>query len=388
MKKHSLAKVAVAVACVAFALAGCGGGSSTFVGGTSGTGTSRAAIFLTDSPREDYGHIWATIYHVELVPQTGAAVAVFDDPAGKMVDLRRLRDDSGGRFSFLANATIGATIQVFRNGAAVGDPLPVDSSLTKDANGHPVASLTFNRPKTLGESTNTIVIDFDLAHFVVKASGILPVVRDGDPSGIANPERHNPDEYRGVVSSLSGTAPELTFTLTGRDGHATTVVTNASTALYGTGTIANGAMVNVEGTLDATTQNLVATRLEVCPVRPPAGAFGTASNLDAAAGTFTLTIVRARGFTPGQTTVKIVTNASTVFHADSGDTQTPAEFFTALAATPTVHVDGVYDSATNTLTATRAKVMDAEQDGGGQHGPHAYRPGVDASNWGHGMLAD
>src|SRR5262245_59136986 len=119
-------------------LVGCGGGGggNSLVSGGSG----RVAVLLTDSFREDYAHVWATIYHVELIPQTGSPVVLFDDASGHQIDLKTLRDSTGERFSFLGSATvpegtyagvsvtIGTTMQLFRNGVAVGDPLAVDSS--------------------------------------------------------------------------------------------------------------------------------------------------------------------------------------------------------------------------------------------------------------------
>src|SRR5437879_7318013 len=89
-------------------LVGCGGGGG---GSTSLTsGTSRATVLITDGFREDFSHVWATIYHVELVPQAGtnngANVVLFDNSAGVQVDLKTLRDSTGARFSFVGSATI------------------------------------------------------------------------------------------------------------------------------------------------------------------------------------------------------------------------------------------------------------------------------------------
>src|SRR5262245_18964552 len=139
-------------------LVGCGGGGG---GNALSSGSGRVAVLLTDSFREDYAHVWATIYHVELIPQSGSPVVVFDDASGHQIDLKTLRDSSGERFSFLGsasvpevtytgiNVTVGPTMQLFRNGIAVGDPLPVDTSLPTDSTGHPIMALTFATPKTV-----------------------------------------------------------------------------------------------------------------------------------------------------------------------------------------------------------------------------------------------
>ena len=400
----------------AFALAGCGGS-----GGTAGT-TGRAAVLLTDSPRDDYAHIWATIYHVELVPQTGSPVALYDNAAGTQIDLRTLYDSSGQRFSFLGsaaipagtytaiNVTLAPTLQLFANGATTGTSVAVDSSVAKDSAGKAVITDTFHSPKTLGATTNSLIVDFNLAHFIIRNSKVVPVVEDGGATGLNDPDRHNGGDYRGVVSGLTGTAPVLTFTLTSGGvtssaGTTTTttttstvtVVTSASTAIYGAATLANGAQVAVTGTLDPTTQNLVATQIEVCPTvsagssgAPPdftsPRASGSATALDATAGTFTLTVTDADGFTPGQTTVNVVTNSATQYYADGGVTETEAAFFTALATTPTAQVVGTYAAASNTLTATTLKVMNHAMDGGWENGPHPFRDGINQGNWGHGRF--
>ena len=391
-------------------LAGCGGGSgsSTALGSS-----SRAAVILTDSPREDYAHVWATIYHVELVPQTGGtAVVLFDDPTGRLIDLKTLRDSTGQRFSYLASATVaagtytgitvsvGTKMQLYRNGVAVGSPLTVDSSLPKDSSGHPMITDTFTTAKTLTAGTNNLVVDFDLASFTVTGTTILPVIKDGDAhgAGLGDPNRHNSDAYHGTVSNLTGTSPTLSFTLTRGSGSTVTVTTTAATTLYGvttTNALANGSIVEVTGTLDTTTQNLVATAIEVRPTTDstvehdgtcPPHLSGAASALDATAGTFTVTVSMAHGFTPTGTTVNVVTNSTTVYRADAGTTETEAAFFTALAATPTADVEGTYDATTNTLTATSLRVVDATQNGGWENDQHNFRRGSDSGHWGNGAF--
>ena len=144
MKKLTLTALSLSLT-LSLTLAGCGGGS----GSASTASASRATVLLTDSFREDFGHVWATVYHVELVPQGGGSPFVlFDDPTGRQIDLKTLRDAAGARYSFLGSATvpegtytgvsvtIGTTMQLFRSGVAVGDPITVDSSVPLDSSGH------------------------------------------------------------------------------------------------------------------------------------------------------------------------------------------------------------------------------------------------------------
>jgi hypothetical protein len=402
VKRLAAFSAAVVLGAAVALVAGCGGGGG---GSSLGGSSSRAAVLLTDSFREDFAHVWATIYHVELIPQTGSPVVLFDDSTGHQIDLKTLRDASGTRFSFLGSATIpagtytgikvtvGPTMQLFRNGVAVGSPLPVDSSIPKDANGNPILSLTFTSPKVVTSAATTLIIDFDLAHFVVNNGMITPVLKEGDPAGCTNPARHNEDDYHGTVSNLSGTAPDLTFTLNRGNSAAVTVTTTAATSVFGSGTLDNGSVVEVTGTLDPTTQVLVATQLEVKPVGTPPTeheanrlpvAFGTASNLDAANGKFTLTVTLARAFIPAHTAINVVTTSTTTFRGDNGDTLSQADFFTSLAATPNVTVHGSFDAATSTFTANAIKISDKSKNGGWEHEHHDFRPGVNGSNWDHG----
>ncbi|MDX1931801.1 MAG: DUF4382 domain-containing protein [Capsulimonadales bacterium] len=382
----------------ALALSGCSGSSSGNAASATG---GRATILLTDSFREDFAHVWATLYHVELTPEAGgAAVVVFDDPNGVTIDLKTLRDASGERYVFLGsssvpsgvysgvNVTVGPTFRLFRNGTAVGDPLAVDDSVPKDASGRPVLSVTFSSPKTLGTGTTNLIIDFDLARFILRGSKVLPALKEGSAAGLTLADRHNKNDYRGTVRDLTGTAPDLTFTLTRRDGTTVTVRTSAATALYGS-TLANNAVVEVRGTLDTTSQTLVATEIEVrdtaIDLRKPR-LFGTASDLEATAGTFTLTPATSLCMVPTETTVRVVTTGDTLFRGDTGATLTRTEFFAALASTPNALVEGTYDSATNTLTAIRVKVTDTTQDGGWIRERNGFRRGGKRGDWGNGAL--
>jgi hypothetical protein len=168
-------------------------------------------------------------------------------------------------------------------------------------------------------------------------------------------------------------------------------MTTASTTIFGNATLATGSVVDVTGTLDPTTGDLVATQIRVRPAgansnRPPR-ATGTATNLNATAGTFTLTLNGMCSFVPGQTTANVVTTSTTAYVADNGNTLTEADFFTALAATPTVAVEGTYDSATNTFTAATLKIVNASLNGGWERDHHGFRPGIRNNNdWGHGLV--
>src|SRR5205807_2406879 len=90
---RTLIRVSFLLALPAFVV-GCGGsGSSSGNGGGSAStgGSSRAvpvALFATDSPREDFDHVWITINKIDLVDQSGGVQTVYDDPTGETIDLR------------------------------------------------------------------------------------------------------------------------------------------------------------------------------------------------------------------------------------------------------------------------------------------------------------
>src|ERR1041385_556350 len=86
------------------AVVGCGGG-----GGSSSSPAVRSAslvVFATDSPDTENDHVWATLFKVEVVDQSGGTQTVFDDSAGKTIDLKTLRDANGQRFAFLADGSV------------------------------------------------------------------------------------------------------------------------------------------------------------------------------------------------------------------------------------------------------------------------------------------
>src|SRR6185503_10564722 len=99
---------------------------------------------------DDFSHVWTTIYRVELVPASGAVEVVFDDPAGRVIDLKTLRDAGGARFAFLshdnvaaatytgAKVTVDGNMNLVPNGSVEGSGYPVSPSLPRDAQNHPI----------------------------------------------------------------------------------------------------------------------------------------------------------------------------------------------------------------------------------------------------------
>jgi Domain of unknown function (DUF4382)/Domain of unknown function (DUF5666) len=361
---------------------GCGGGSGSNNNNNGGnpppSGTrARVSLLATDSFREDFDHVWATILKVELIPATGDAISLFDDPAGRQLDLKTLRDATGGRFAFLGDKTVaagnytglrvtlGPNAQMFEHAKAIGKPIPLDST---------VVTLNFAAPKALGTTADQLIVDFDLANFKLVGGKITVALKEGTKAGLTDPSRHEDDDYRGTISGLSGTAPTQTFTLDRGLGQTVNVAATAATAIFGNGgALADGKVVEVTGIYNATTNKLVATKIETEDgsnghtesdgVRK-AKVRGGVTLIDAVAGTFTISHTHAKGCMPSSVTVKIKTSASTTYRTLGGRVKTPAEFFVLLAATPIAEAQGTFDAATNTLTATSVKIKDSVGNGG------------------------
>jgi hypothetical protein len=67
-------------------LAGCGGGGGSSSGAPA-AGTGTVAVFVKDSPTDEFEHIWVTITQVELLPVSGSPVIIFENPRGCTIDL-------------------------------------------------------------------------------------------------------------------------------------------------------------------------------------------------------------------------------------------------------------------------------------------------------------
>jgi hypothetical protein len=346
------------------------------------------ATFLTDSFRDDFTNVWGKLYKVELINSAGVATTVFEDTAGKTVDFKTLRDAAGARFLFLGNnvvpvgaytkirVTIDAKMTVFQPGVTGGTDVTMANALPRDGQGHVAIEHTFPAPKNVGSGNANVVVDFDLANFVLVGTQLTPAIKEGQQVGINDDARHEHDDYKGTVSSLSGTAPALTFTLTPPRGNAFTVVMDANTNLFNASGAAspilvNGKRVEVRGVFDGMTGSLLATDVKIEDEQGNEGnlaeVFGAPSSIDAGAGTFQVEPRECEGLVPSQRKVNVVTNANTVFRGDSGLKFTAAEFFAKLATTPQVKVEGTYNKDTNTLTAKHAKIR-TRGDGGGNGG--------------------
>lgn len=367
---------------VALALTACGGGGGTSSsGGGIGFGGS---VFMTDS-LDNHDHVWVTVKKVVMTSAAGNST-IFDDSAGKSIDLKRLRDASGERYAFISSAPTGSFtgVQITLDKTATLYPSGSSTGVTRVFTGNDgtnvVLNLTFASTRNFSGS-GRLAIDFDLSNWNDDGSNLSATafLREGNGDGLDDLNRHENEDYHGTVASLNGAAPTQTFTLT-QANRTFRVTTDANTAIFRSNgqpsaILANGQRVEVRGSFSTTQNTLLATQIKIEDGNGQNGEIevhGNAANLDAVAGTFTVDVVQSEGFQPTNLTVNVVTNSSTTFRGDHGVTLTQAEFFTTLATSSFVEVEGSYDAGTNTFTATKAKLEDdhGHHNGGGGEGEH------------------
>jgi len=391
MKQFGLGAVIALAAVVS--IAGCGGG------GSKSGGTGRLQAFAADDFRDDHQQIWATIYKVELLDASGAAVTVFEDAVGKSMDLQLLHDNAGPRFAFLSDIaiavgtytqvrlTMGPEITRFPKGSTTGIKTPFAASLTRNAAGNVLFTSTLETPTVIAEGvTSKLVIDFDLPNFVLTNGEITPKIKRGDDSTLSDETRHHDEDYQGIISGLTGTAPVQSFTLTS-GAWKTEVSVDASTIIYfeksqSSPALANNLQVEVVGTFDTVTGVLKATTVKIedksqngqSNGRGIPEVKGTVSQPSVASRSFSIAIADSNDFIPTQSSVNVVVTDTTVFRANRGVLLTEAEYFASLGATSIAEVKGNYNAATNTLTATLVKSeseSESEGNGGGGNASEA-----------------
>jgi hypothetical protein len=373
--KHFGLTTALALAAVV-SIAGCGGGG----GGTTSGGTGRLQAFAADDFRDDHQQIWATIYKVELLDATGAAVTVFDDAVGKSMDLQQLHDNAGPRFAFLSDVaiavgtytqvrlTMGPEITRFPVGSTTGIKTPFAASLTRNAVGNVLYTSTLDMPTVIAEGvTSKLIIDFDLPHFVLANGAVTPKVKRGDDSTLSDKSRHHDEDYHGTITGLTGSAPVQSFTLT-NGVWKTEVSADASTVVFfeknqSSPALSNNLFVEVNGVFDSVTGVLKATKIKIEDKssggqnngRGIPEIKGLVTAPSTATRSFTIAVTESDDFVPTQSTVNVVVTDTTVFRAHRGVMLTEAEYFAGLGVTSIAEVKGSYNAATNTLTATLVK---------------------------------
>ena len=366
-----LAKVILGI--VAVAAIGCGGGGG---GGSSSNGDS-GNIFLTDDLNTGYDHVWVTIKEVSLGKVGGGSTVVFSDPTGTTVDLRSLRDAQGKRFRFLSrdnglsgqydsvSVVLDDDVVLFTTGSSTGLARTFEGAV----GGEKTLTATFSA-REFGPGNDDLIIDFDLAAWSDNGTQVTgaTILATADDVDFGDDNRHDRDNFPGFISGLSGTAPDQTFTLT-RGNDTVVVQLSSDTEIHRSGgngnpVLANGQHVVVRGHFDAASNMLVAERVKITGTSDDDEdeAFGNVSNIDGNAGSFDLEVLDVEDFLPSGDPIHVTTGGQTTFRNNAGVTVTKEEFFAGLTAGAQVEVEGSYDFASNTLSATKVKIEDDGDD--------------------------
>lgn len=344
----------------------------------------KVAVYATDSLGSN-SHVWVKITKITADANSGSQT-LFEDAAGRVVDLASLRDGSGRKFAFLsltklsAQAYKSATVTMFKDLTLV--PTGSQTGIVKqfadqfdDTTGKTKVTFGFKNSRNLGSRDPVLVIDFDLAKWNEVAGKVVPVLSESDDSGIDNHDRHNDEDQHGTVSNLTGVAPNYVFNLNLERSQVFVVHTDSSTVIFNSSkatnpTLTNGKRIEVRGKFISGQGFFLASsiKIEDSDDHDSAELKGTTGNVVESAGTFDVTVVRADRFVPGGSLVHVVTSDATVFRSHSGVTMTKVDFFAAIATATLVEVEGTFDSGTNTLTAARCKLEDDHDGGGGGGG--------------------
>ena len=343
------------VALVLALTAGCGSG---------GTGTSLSAaggrasldVFVTDGFSDQYKQVLATLFKIELTTDGATFQTVFNDTAGRTLDLASLASTAELLASVTvppgtytqARITFGDHITLVSN-SGTSTSVAVDPSAGTASNGQ--VAVLVNSPTTVQvNQSNTVFVDFKLAEFQLVGNVVRPSIHCGNgDSGMIN--RQRTAHLTGTVTGLTGTTA---FTLQDKNGRTVAVtLTDTTTVTSGqTGsavTLANGQNVIVVGTFDRTTNTVTAMSVTLNDFTTinHARAEGTVASVDTTAGTFILTVERADGIMPTAGTITVATNTSTQFGRGRHQQVT----FADVKAGVEVEVNGVFDTTTQTLTA-------------------------------------
>lgn len=340
------------------ALSGCGGG------GTSGTLGSNGSVgfYVGDSFAANYSEVWTTIYHVDASVDGTTWKPVFDSASGMQVNLSALSSTAqfmGGMNMAAGNYTVAKVtmadhMKLVATGGAVTNP-PVQAPTGTDAAGKYTFTVSMPMSVTPGTMVN-MALDFNLANFQMQGGTLVMAVQQMNPTQFAGMQHQG--WLHGSVSNL---VPGASFSLGMgmMNGVAvlltpTTLVTSQSSGQ--STTLANGQVVEVQGTVNPATHVITATSIQVLDgngVTTYAGLQGSVATVDALSGSFTMNPGWASGFTPGGTTVTVTTNANTIFTKPI----MAVGSFADITQGGTAMVTGTFDSTSGTVTANRVMIF-------------------------------
>ncbi len=356
-------------------LAGCGGGG--------GSPVSAAAIintFATDSINDDFSQVWVKIHKIEIVGTTRATL--FDDAAGKIINLKTLRDAIGAKYSLMDSAgaspgaytqavvTLDRELSLVPKGSTTAQAKQFSDDHNSATAGMSELKLALAGFNAIG--TKNLVLDFDLANWNVQPDGkVRAELRRGDDSGLGDERRHVGDDFGGRIQALAGTAPNFAFTLLRGNGRHFSVKTDSATRVFNQNGAANPVLVNalhvevsgafVGGVLLASVIKIENEDRDDDPHKIKG--VGTES-----AGVISVAVRMAFGFTPDRTTYTVNTNASTRYLSNAGVPMTRATFIAAMVSAAEIEVEGTA-LAGGLFNAVKLKLEDEDENEAEVKGP-------------------
>lgn len=348
-------------------LFGCGGSGEGASSSASSNGT--LAVFLTDG-MDQSDHLFVRLHRVELVAGSDSIV-VFDDPAGTVVDVRGLRDDSGQRFLMLASdavprgqyasavLTLGKAFAVFEKDSPKATEREFDDSLDA-GNGLVRLRVPLEPPLQVGMDRTDLILDFDLAAWTDNGGKTLPVVKALRERPAGGASRYAEHVYAGTIGSVSGAGLDLQFELRCHGGTIRVRCGSGTHLALADGgqnpAVKAGARATVVGRFDPQRGQVVAESVSLGEgaVSGSAWLVGKPRNLDSGGGAFELEWLSTGGGVPTERSIRVTIGDGTVLRGPAGEKLEKAAFWEALAGAEAVRVEGVASGGAVAATSVRA----------------------------------
>jgi hypothetical protein len=336
---------------------------------------------------DGFSRVWTTIYSIELETASGTKVKLFDSTQGVTLDLKVLNDGSVQNFVNLARRDIPAgtytelevqlsrDVTTFAFGSPTGLDMVYDTPFDDGANKSRVV-VPLSGGLTLAAGARDLVVDFRLRGWTATGGRVTPLIAVGANTNLGTQNLHREWEYKGTVSNITGTAPNLQFTFTTAGGEVFTVKTNGSTSIFNESgqsgaSLSANQVVEIRGQYQVADRSVLALVAKIEDGSDDDGnteARGQSLSPDEVSGEFTLVIEEWESTVgyPSQDAVTVRTTTDTTFRDGNGAVITKAAAFQLLSgagANSSVKVKGSFVRSSNVLTATVVE-LDSEGDSG------------------------
>jgi hypothetical protein len=332
------------------------------------------AFYTTSETNASLAHVWVTLNSVSLVKGT-ASTTVYDPGAsgGQLVDLSAMHDGGGNIFLFLGSETVNtsgvtAVSLVVNSQASVilaGASSAVNATFAGSSG--PTFTMTLPIPANAPSVSGGIVIDFNLANWTLSGATLSAKSNQflslGTPSAPRSGGHFMANDYVGIVGTLSGAAPNQTFTFN-QSAFTTSFSTSSATSIYNADgssnpVLADGDAVVVHGTFNSGTGVVQAQEIAIFKTglsQPTPFVHGLVTADSATAGSITLALENAIGCQPTVVNFTVNTTSSTTFLDASGVSESASDFFASLT-TGTSEIAASGDVKDGAMTATAVKLV-------------------------------